>query len=246
MINKICFCIATSKVTWKRLEYMACNSAFLSARSQFSLAIIMNGDSHDYGEYIKKLNPDYLIIRENVGNEAGAFNTAIHDLPGHEWYFFMHDDHWFWNDNWFETIQACTNTSEKICYGNLITCDFSWKEELNTLTQRWSFKSSPGMLRATILQGMAGLHHRSVIETFLNRGGIPYFEDSREFFSHFHERLFSYILIEEGIPFRPLPHGFEFLLLHRTYSLSPENHQRLSQLPLEVQQYIRDLHKQLT
>jgi hypothetical protein len=242
MIYKICFCIATSKVTWKRLQFMACNSTFLSARSQFSLAVIMNGDSNAYEAYLKALNPDYLIIRKNIGNEAGAYNDAIHNLPAHEWYCFMHDDHWFWNDAWFESILDCANTSEKVCYGNLITCDFLWNEEFNAITQKWSFELPPGNIRVTILQGMAGLHHRSVIETLLNCGGIPYFEGKREFFNHFHERLFSYILIKEKIPFKSLPGGYEYLLLHRTYALSPENNLHLLRLPMKIQQYISNLH----
>jgi len=242
-MKEICFCLASSRVTWRRLPQMALNPAFMAVRARLRLAVIFNGElSDEIRQYLEQLQPDHLIVRENTGNEAGAYQTALERLPSYDWYFLMHDDHWFWSGHWLEVIMICRDKGDlNCCYGNLVRCAFPWREELNQLTGGWGFSSPARIINVAIMQGMAGLYSRQVLELFLARGGIPYFEENSERYTHFLERLFSYILIEEGVKLQQLAGGFEYLLLHRNYALNPANSQGFERLPAPVQDYIRKL-----
>lgn len=248
-MKRLCACVVTSEKTWQRNQLMALNDEFFAAKDHFDLAIVHNGSvTPPAAAYFSKLSVEHFIARENVGNEGGAFNAAIHQLPHYDWYLFLHDDHWLWRADWAAHILPSLQHNGRACFGNLVTMKFHWDQECNDLSKRWNFSLQPADYVFPMLQGTAGFHSRSAIEAFLQHGGVPHFDYKQEAFrglTHFAELAFSLFLIHAGFRLEPLPGGFEYLLLHGSNALCDHNRDSFDRLPRAIQDSARLLHAKL-
>ncbi len=115
--------IVSSENTYNRLDELVFNDAFLKNRDKFDLAVLFNSDKKINHKFKTEFN--YIYFRPNVGLDPAGFNHLITNLPENEYYFLLHDDHFFMDNNWFEySISLMENNHDVDIFGNIVFLEY--------------------------------------------------------------------------------------------------------------------------
>ena len=214
--------VATSEKTWHLGEKYLFNEHFLKNRFFFDLAIVCNGFNAEAEACLSALAPEHLFSRENRGYDIAAFDHVIKKLPFYPHYLFLHEDNWFFDDDWFEKLDRMQMSDLSVdVFGNLFSHPELSAEGFDQIfaQNNISFRQSDFPY---FLQGYTGWYRGAVIEFFLKIGGIPGHNQSSRLATHVFERFTSYLLMSQGYSFGQIPPGYEQFLMHADWKTSPE------------------------
>jgi hypothetical protein len=215
-------CVSASERTWHNLERYCFNSPFRAQRQKFALAIGFNGYDADGLKLIEQMEPEYLFTRPNTGHDLANFDNILKRLPAYDRYILLHDDHWFHDVRWLDVLsQLAASRSDVDVWGNLARWDVEgeFREYYVQLTGFLGYEEMLDRRFAHFLQGLAGIYTGEVVRKILAMDGIPHLHRSVQVAAQVCERLFSGLLLEEGISFGQIPPGYELYLLHRDHSI---------------------------
>jgi hypothetical protein len=231
-------CVATSEKTWKKLPIYCFNDSFLSIREEFDLAIGFNGDSIDARPYIEGIRPDYFFERPNDGFDLASLDHMIKHIPRYDYYVFLHDDHWFRDNNWLRIIHDLFTKHGAIdVIGNIRKNDY----DAGTHEKFWAYLSQAGYGKYchlqfdSFVQGLAGAYRGNVIERILELGGIPWREGNNKTAAEYNERFFSLMLLHEQFTLTQIPPGYESYLMHY-------DHREIREKAIEIRHLLFDDH----
>jgi hypothetical protein len=215
-------CVAASECTWENLKRYCFNAAFRANRHRFDLAIGFNGYDHEAIRFIDALTPEYLLTRPNTGHDLANFDNILKRVPAHARYILMHDDHWFFDEEWFDRLLVLLDSTPEVgVFGNLVPYDVqgSFKEYYDRLCALTGYDEVLGHGYPHFLQGLAGIYRGEVIREILTDDGIPHLHRSVQTAAQVFERVFSALLLNRGVHFAQIPPGFELFLVHRDHSI---------------------------
>lgn len=220
--NNAVVVVISSERTWHNLTRFCFNEHFCANRNKFDLCVTFNGDASESLSIISPLRPEHLFQRPNLGRDPAALDFALKALPIYEYYIILHDDHWFHVPHWFDYLTALLQDDVSAdAYGNLIA---SYNSE--------AFEASFNLVSSVImndrgyganmfphfLQGMAGIFRGRAIQWLLQRDGVPHTHGNDYKAGEVCERLFSYLLLDEGMILKQIPPGYELYLRHRDHN----------------------------
>ncbi|MCC6398690.1 MAG: hypothetical protein IT282_16870 [Bacteroidetes bacterium] len=215
-------CVAASECTWKNLRRYCFNAAFRANRHRFDLAVGFNGYDPEAIRFIDTLTPEYLLTRPNTGHDLANFDNILKRVPAHTRYILMHDDHWFFDEEWFDRLLVLLDGSPEIgVFGNLVPYDVQgpFREYYDRLCTVTGYDDVLGHGYPHFLQGLAGIYRGEVIQEVLACDGIPHLHRSIQAAAQVFERVFSALLLNQGVRFAQIPPGFELFLVHRDHSI---------------------------
>lgn len=220
--NNAVVVVISSERTRHNLTRFCFNEHFRANRNKFDLCVTFNGDASESLSIISPLRPEHLFQRPNLGRDPAALDFALKALPIYEYYIILHDDHWFHVPHWFDYLTALLQEDVSAdAYGNLIA---SYNSE--------AFEASFNLVSSVImndhgyganmfphfLQGMAGIFRGRAIQWLLQRDGVPHTHGNDYKAGEVCERLFSYLLLDEGMILKQIPPGYELYLRHRDHN----------------------------
>ena len=214
-------CVATSERTWRSLGRYCFNAPFIANRDRFDLAVGFNGDDPEGRRYLDTLTPEYILTRPNTGHDLANFDNLIKNIPGYAHYILLHDDHWFYDDMWFERLEELHASSPAIgVFGNLVRFDLTgdFKEYHDRLCSDMGYTEVIDRPYPHFVQGLAGSYKGEVIRAMLEQDGIPHLHRSVQAAAQVFERVFSGLMLNQGVQFGQIPPGFELYLVHRDHS----------------------------
>lgn len=214
-------CVATSERTWESLARYCFNAPFIANRHRFDLAIGFNGDDPEGRRFLDGLTPEYVLVRPNTGHDLANFDNIIKNIPNYAQYILLHDDHWFYDEEWFDRLGGLLDLfPDTEVFGNLVTYDLrgDFKDYHDRLCSITGYTDVIDRPYPHFLQGLAGLYRGSVIRTVLAMDGIPHLHRSVQSAAQVFERVFSSLLLNRGVQFGQIPPGFEMYLVHRDHS----------------------------
>ena len=214
-------CVATSERTWQSLWRYCLNAPFIANRHKFDLAIGFNGDDPEGRRSLDTLTPEYVLMRPNTGHDLANFDNIIKHIPAYDRYVFMHDDHWFYDEEWFERLEELHLSSPEIgVFGNLVRFDLQgdFREYHDRFCSIMGYAEVIGKPYPHFVQGLAGSYTGAVIRKVLDMDGIPHMHRSVQSAAQVFERVFSGLLLNQGVQFAQIPPGFEMYLVHRDHS----------------------------
>jgi len=212
--------VVTSEATWQNLDTYCLNEHFRQNRDRFDLAIVFNGTDEAALQKIKAVAPEHLLVRENLGRDPGAFDAALRALPVHEYEqtLFMHDDHWFDQPDWFDTLHALLEQRPEIdVFGNLVVASVHAPPNYEGICYSLGYHEYKLANFPYFLQGMAGLFRKNAIDTLKRLGGVPHIHRNVVEVGQVCERLLSFILLNEGHLMAQIPPGYEKYLIHHEH-----------------------------
>jgi hypothetical protein len=215
-------CVATSERTWRNLDRYCFNPVFRAQRHRVALAVGFNGTDPEALRFIERLEPEHLFLRPNTGHDLANFDNMLKRLPAYEQYLFLHDDHWFHDTAWVDTLGGLMARQPGAgVLGNLVPFDVTGEflEYYTLLTRALGYDEMAETAYPYFLQGLAGLYRRHVVEQILAMDGIPHLHRSVQVAAQVCERLFSGLLLRRGIVLEQIPPGFELYLVHRDHSI---------------------------
>jgi len=214
-------CVATSERTWQTLPRYCFNAPFIANRHKFDLAVGFNGDDPEGLRYLDALTPEYVLPRPNTGHDLANFDNIIKNIPGYGRYIFLHDDHWFYDEEWFDRLEQLHEESPDVgVFGNLVRFDLQgdFKDYHDRLCVSMGYTEVLGRSFPHFVQGLAGSYQGSVIRAILDLDGIPHLHRSVQSAAQVFERVFSELMLMRGTRFAQIPPGFEMFLVHRDHS----------------------------
>ncbi|BCS55995.1 hypothetical protein [Geobacter sp. SVR] len=222
--NNVVVVVITSERTWHNLARYCFNGHFRASRDRVDLCIVFNGNVSISLSQAALLDPEYLLQRPNVGRDPAALDFALKTLPQYEYYLVLHDDHWFHVPHWLDYLIRLLDEDDSVdAYGNLITtCPYGSGSFESSFEQfcrvimndsRYSAEMFPHFL-----QGMAGIYRGRAIRRLLQRDGVPHTHTNDYKAGEVCERLFSYVLMDEGMVLKQIPPGYELYLRHRDHN----------------------------
>jgi hypothetical protein len=226
-------CVATSERTWHSLGRYCFNAPFIANRHKFDLAVGFNGDDPEGRRYLDTLTPEYVLTRSNTGHDLANFDNIIKNVPLHDHYVLLHDDHWFYDEMWFDRLEDLHESSPDVgVFGNLVRFDLTgdFKEYHDRMCTSMGYDEVIGRPYPHFVQGLAGSYRGSVIRTILEMDGIPHLHRSVQAAAQVFERVFSGLMLNQGIQFGQIPPGFEMYLVHRDHSFVAIKLQQAAQL----------------
>lgn len=219
---KTVVCVSASERTWKSLERYCFNAAFRAQRNRIVLAVGFNGHDTDAFRYLESLAPEYLFVRPNTGHDLANFDNLLKRLPAFDRYILLHDDHWFYDPGWLDVLGRLADDHPSIgAWGNLAGFDVDG-EFLAYYTQfarSLGFEEMVGKTFPQFLQGLAGMYCRKTVDVILGMDGIPHLHRNVQVAAQACERLFSGLLLDQGVIFGQIPPGYELYLMHRDHSI---------------------------
>ncbi|MDD2850972.1 MAG: hypothetical protein PHY09_03615 [Desulfuromonadaceae bacterium] len=217
--EKVIICIATSEATWPNLLRYCFNHHFKANRERFDLAIVCNGSSSAFSGFIESIRPDYFLGRLNLGFDLAAFDALLKYIPvdRYDRYILLHDDHWFDDVDWFDTLLNLSNKNPNIdIFGNLLDCsEGKLVEHFEIASRILGFGRLLDPIPPVFVQGVAGLFTRKAITAWQQADGIPHIHNNLKNMAEVCERLASYVLYDAGCWFMQIPPGFQRYLRHR-------------------------------
>ncbi len=220
-MNDTVVCVSTSERTWPVLARYCFNAPFLANRHRFDLAIGFNGDDPEGRRYLDTLTPEYTLMRPNVGHDLANFDNILKRIPLYERYILLHDDHWFYDEEWFERLEDLHEASpETGVFGNLARYDLQgdFKDYHDRMCTMFGYTEVIGKPYPHFVQGIAGSYRGSVIRMLLEQDGIPHLHRHVQSAAQVFERLLSWLLLDRGVEVAQIPPGFEMYLVHRDHS----------------------------
>jgi len=237
-MSKPAVIVATSEKTWQKSKRYLFNKPFFDCRNAFHLTIVCNGYDDRASQFFKQLEPEFLFIKPNTGYDLALFDYGIKNIPLAQWYIFLHDDHWFYDSNWLESLLDMAFKQPEIdIFGNLVPAPLGQSPNIDEAFLDWGWPFIKQANYPFFLQGLAGFHRQQVVSHFLDMGGIPGFDHDTRFASHVFERLFSYLLLDAGFQFKQLPPGFELWLSHADHIIKKK---ALPEAQLTKNQYFKE------
>jgi hypothetical protein len=218
--KKYLVCVITSEATWNVLETYCFNDNFKSCRDYFDLAVVLNGRDSSALKYITQLKPEYLFQRPNRGLDLAAFDYAIKNIPLYDYYIFLHDDHWFVDNNWFISLKDLISSDKADVFGNLVKYNIHLPKNYDAICKTLGFEKYIPNHYPFFLQGLAGIYKGSVIKYLLEQDGIPHVHTNSKEVGCVCERVHSFILLDKGFRFEQIPPGYELYLKHRDWDAS--------------------------
>lgn len=215
-------CVATSARTWQALGRYCFNAPFRANRHRFDLAVGFNGSDTEGRRFIDTLTPEYLLLRPNTGHDLANFDNILKNVPLYARYVLLHDDHWFYDEEWFERLTGLLDGAPDIgVFGNLVAYDLKgeFKEYHDRLCQLTGYEEVAGRSYPHFVQGLAGIYRGTVIRTMLDDDGIPHLHRGIQPAAQVYERVFSALMLDRGVRFGQIPPGYELYLVHRDHSI---------------------------
>jgi hypothetical protein len=225
-------CVATSERTWQSLGRYCFNAPFITNRHRFDLAIGFNGDDHEGRRFLDGLTPEYVLVRPNTGHDLANFDNIIKNVPIYSQYILLHDDHWFYDEDWFNRLEGLLESSpDTDVFGNLVAYDLKgdFKDYHDRLCSLMGYTDVIDRPYPHFVQGLAGMYRGSAIRTVLEMDGIPHLHRSVQAAAQVFERVFSSLMLNRGLQFEQIPPGFEMYLVHRDHSFVAIKLQQASQ-----------------
>lgn len=218
-LKKTIICVATSEATWTNLSRYCFNHAFKINRHLFDLAVVCNGSSDTFSGYLQSLKPDFFLKRQNLGFDLAGFDALLRAVPvqHYERFILLHDDHWFADEDWFETLSKLADAHPEIdVFGNLLDCsEDKLVEHFEIVSRILGYGRYLEPMSPVFTQGVAGLFTRRAIDTWRQSDGIPHIHNNLKNVAEICERLASFILYDAGCSFMQIPPGFQRYLRHR-------------------------------
>ena len=214
--------VVSSEKTYEKLNNILFNDCFLLNRDKFDLAVVFNTDSTINHSF--KTNFDYTFYRENTSLDPAGFNYLIRNLPDYDYYFLLHDDHFFLNENWFDfSIHLLENNPNVDVIGNIL---FNSLPEI-LQKQFDNFIRNIGLTKLLnistnpyFLHGIAGIYRGKVIQKFrFSFNGIPYMQNNDKLLAMFCERLTSLLIIEQNFKLSQYPGEIFTYLYHSSVNI---------------------------
>jgi hypothetical protein len=215
-------CVSASERTWTNLQRYCFNAPFRAQRPKVALAVGFNGYDADALRFIESLEPEHLFVRPNTGHDLANFDNILKRLPAYERYILLHDDHWFHDQDWLDVLDRLASSRPDIdVWGNLAPCDVEgvFREYYTQLTGFLGYEDMAAKMFPHFLQGLAGVYSGAVVKKILAMDGIPHLHRSVQVAAQVCERLFSGLLLDQGVTFGQIPPGYELYLLHRDHSI---------------------------
>lgn len=229
MKKEFVVCVAASSVTWTHLKKFCFNRNFLKNRSGFDLAVVLNGENIEAQIFINGFQPDYLLTRPNTGIDSAAFDFLLKRIPEYKHYVLLHDDHWFRDDRWLDTLRGLVSSDDAAyqIWGNIY--DIPQKilddtQKIHHIAEILGYQDLNINDHKHFVQGYAGLYSGLAIKKILELDGIPHIHGNNRKTTQVLERLFSFMLMDMGFELKQIPPGFEQYLMHNTWA--EENHLR--------------------
>jgi len=214
-------CVATSEATWTNLVRYCFNHSFKANRNRFDLAVVCNGVTEDASTYIKTFKPDYFLSRPNLGFDLAGFDALLRHVPSerYERFILLHDDHWFEDEDWLETLLQLADKNPDIdVFGNLLDCSTDkLVEHFEIVGRILGYGRYLEPMPPVFTQGVAGLFSRRAIEVWRQADGIPHIHNNLKNVAEICERLASFMLYANGCSFMQIPPGFQRYLRHGSH-----------------------------
>jgi len=216
--KSVLVCVATSEATWPNLVRYCFNHQFKVNRERFDLAIVCNGSSDDFKAYVQSFKPDHFLCRLNLGFDLAGFDALLRTVPveKYERFILLHDDHWFADEAWFDTLMTLAATNQDIdVFGNLLDCsNDKLVEHFEFVSRILGYGRYLEPMPPVFVQGVAGIYSSRAVETWQKADGIPHIHNNLKNVAEVCERLASFILYHAGYSFMQIPPGFQKFLRH--------------------------------
>jgi hypothetical protein len=217
--ENVIVCVATSEATWPNLMRYGFNHHFKINRARFDLAVVCNGDSSAFKGFVDALRPEFLLTRLNLGFDLAGFDALLKYIPveKYERFILLHDDHWFDDRDWFDTLLKLSDQNPDIdIFGNLLDCsEDKLVEHFEIVSRILGYGRLLDPMPPVFVQGVAGLFTRKAVEAWQQADGIPHIHNNLKNLAEICERLASFILYKDGCGFMQVPPGFQRYLRHR-------------------------------
>ncbi|HOM64778.1 MAG TPA: hypothetical protein PK591_03035 [Ignavibacteriales bacterium] len=218
-MNNIVVAIVSSEKTFEKLDQIVFNDAFLTNRHKFDLAVVFNSNTKIENNF--KTNFDYIFYRENIGLDPGGFNYLIQKLPDYNYFFLMHDDHFFLDNNWLDfSIQIIKDNPNVDILGNILFNQLpsslqnhfdSFIKSLN-LNHLLNYSKNP-----EFIHGISGLFTFKAIKALKSKyGSIPFVNSNDKLMAMFCERLTTLLFNDCSINYAQFPGEIFTFLYHGT------------------------------
>jgi hypothetical protein len=217
--KKTIVCVVTSEATWPNLLRYCFNHHFKAQRERFELAVVCNGSASAFSGFVQALKPDYFFVRPNFGFDLAAFDFLLKNVQADNFqnFIFLHDDHWFDDGDWLDTLFGLTQQNSEIdIFGNLLDCtEGKLVEHFEIASRILGYGRLLDPIPPVFVQGVAGLFTRKAVTAWQQADGIPHIHNNLKNMAEICERLASFILYEAGCRFMQIPPGFQRYLRHR-------------------------------
>ncbi|HOJ36935.1 MAG TPA: hypothetical protein PLP99_03835 [Ignavibacteriales bacterium] len=215
--------VVTSEKTYNRLDDILFNDAFLANREKFDLAVVFNSDKKINHKF--KTEFDYIYFRPNLGYDPAGFNHLINNLPEYDYYFLLHDDHFYNDYNWFD---YSINLLEKNKHIDIIS-NIAIFPLLALFINSQSFQIFLHQLNLAhlikkdniynLICGIAGVYRAKAINSLKQKyGSIPYFNNNNKTNAVYCEVLSTLLFEDCGIKFEQYPGEIFTYLNHLSHS----------------------------
>lgn len=219
--RKTVVCVVTSEATWHNLARYCFNLPFKLNRHRFDLAVICNGSADPVNAYLRTFKPEYLLNRPNLGFDLAGFDMLLRQIPTEPYnrFILLHDDHWFEDENWFDTLSDLADSHPEIdIFGNLLDCSKDkLVEHFEIVSRILGYGRYLEPMPPVFVQGVAGLFTRRAIMAWQQADGIPHIHTNLKNVAEICERLASFILYHAGCHFMQFPPGFQQYLRHGSH-----------------------------
>ena len=217
--------IVTSEKTWPKLQTFCLNQAFQAQRARLDLAVVLNGKCEQAVEYLKTFSPEFLFTRPNYGLDPAGFDHLIKNIPlQYQYYYLLHDDHWFLDPEWFGQMRELAAAHPGVqVFGNLAKSTANYHPTYDSLSRILGYDGYNPDAIPFFVQGMAGLYRRTAMESLLELDGIPHIHRNAMPVVWLCERLVTTLLFKAGMKFMQIPPGYEQYLKHNFHLTSAES-----------------------
>ncbi len=204
MNKKTLLAVLTSEKTWKRTDELGLRADIENAREKFDLAIVVNGNSPEAREFYDALSPEFYLVRENTGMDPAAMEFLLKNVPvrNYDYAIILHDDHFFGNPRWFESLEKILeNSPDADVLGNILPASAT-AEFLDYLEAR-GLDYDVEFPEFDILQGMAGVFSRKAISELKKiKFGFELSNDKTT--AEFGERIFSLAITNANLKMKQI------------------------------------------
>lgn len=209
--------VVSSEKTFNRLDQILFNDAFLQNRDKFDLAVVFNTNTEI--EINFRTNLDLIYFRENVGLDPGGFNYLIQHLPEYEYYFLLHDDHFFLNPNWFDiSINLLEENLNVDIIGNILFNQLptSLQKLFDEFIISLKLDHILGISKSPhFIHGIAGIYRKkAIVELKKKYGSIPFIQSNDKLLAMFCERLASLLFSDCSLYYSQFPGEIFTFLIH--------------------------------
>ena len=184
--------IVSSEKTWGNFSKFGMDEKIREQRKNFDLAVVLNGENQEAINFYSTYEPNYFIVRENLGFDPASIATVIQKIPTHRHTLIMHDDHWFLEDDWFERVKFYAKNFPQIdIFGNILYMIEHPLFENYCKEHNLEFLEPPSS--KGFLHGISGIYSANAINKLKNFSFLPNLDTTEKNIANVEERVYSAI-----------------------------------------------------